>query len=130
MNELPDRMFTKKNLRGDRLPPTLDASVLHLCRALISFVSICLTLFLNSLSSFIKNIKYNIEKSFSILFTWNKFFSYDIKKSPNAFLLNLVWLLTFSMERKQRLLSLLSLRLEGEETLKYRCVCWRRCGKV
>ena len=30
-------MFTKKRLSGDRLPPTLDALVLHLRRALIFF---------------------------------------------------------------------------------------------
>ena len=30
VNELRFRMFTKKNLRGDRLPPTLDALILHL----------------------------------------------------------------------------------------------------
>ena len=35
-----------------------------------------------------------------------KFFSYDIKKRPNTFLLNLVSLLTFRTERKQCLLPL------------------------
>ena len=37
VNKLRYRMFTKKNLSGDRLPPTLDALVLHLRRALIFF---------------------------------------------------------------------------------------------
>ena len=33
INELRYEMFTKKNLSGDRLPPTLDGLVFHLCRA-------------------------------------------------------------------------------------------------
>ena len=56
--ELRYGMFTKNNLRGDRLPSTLDAVVLHLRRTLIFF--------LNSFTSFIKNIKYDIEKTFSL----------------------------------------------------------------
>ena len=58
VNELQYRMFTKQNWSraGDHLPSTLDALVLHLCRVLIFF--------LNSFSSFIKDIKYNIEKNF------------------------------------------------------------------
>ena len=56
--ELRYGMFTKNNLRGDRLPSTFDAVVLHLRRTLIFF--------LNSFTSFIKNIKYNIEKTFSL----------------------------------------------------------------
>ena len=60
------RMFTKKNSSRDRLPPTLDVLVLHLRRALIFFINMCAIFFLSSFSLFIKNIKYNIEKSFSI----------------------------------------------------------------
>ena len=56
MNELRYRMFTEKNLSEDCLPSTLDALVLHLREALIFF--------LNSFTSFIKNIEYNIEKNF------------------------------------------------------------------
>ena len=56
VNELRYRMFTEKNLSGDCLTSTLDVLVLHMCRALIFF--------LNSFASFIKNIKYNIEKNF------------------------------------------------------------------
>ena len=37
VNELRYRIFTKENLSGDRLPPTLDALVLNLRRALIFF---------------------------------------------------------------------------------------------
>ena len=37
VNELRYRTFNKKNLSGDRLPPTLDTLVLHLRRALINF---------------------------------------------------------------------------------------------
>ena len=37
VNELRYRMFTQKNLRGDGLPPTFDALVLNLRRALIFF---------------------------------------------------------------------------------------------
>ena len=37
VNELRYRMLTKNNLCGDRLPPTLDALVHHLRRALIFF---------------------------------------------------------------------------------------------
>ena len=49
VNELRYRMFTKTNSRGDRLPPTLDALVLHLCRALIFFHQyLSSILFLNS----------------------------------------------------------------------------------
>ena len=54
--ELRYRTFTEKNLSGYRLPSTLDALVLHLRRAFIFF--------LNFLTSFIKNIKYVIEKIF------------------------------------------------------------------
>ena len=36
-NELRYRMFTKNNLSGDCLPSPLDASALHLRRALIFF---------------------------------------------------------------------------------------------
>ena len=68
VNKLRYRMLTKKNLSGDRLPPTLDASVLYLSRY-----------FFWTLSSFIKNIKYNIEKSFvfplyirQAFFLWHK----------------------------------------------------------
>ena len=76
VNELRHRMFTKKNLSGagDRLPSTLDMLVLHLRRASIFF--------LKSFSSFVKNIKYNIEKTFSVHKTplyIKQFFSYDIK---------------------------------------------------
>ena len=69
VNELRYRTFTQKNLRGDRLPPTFDALVLHLRRALIFFHQYFFYTF-SELSFFnIKNIKYNIEKTFSILFT-------------------------------------------------------------
>ena len=54
VNELRYRMFTEKNLSGDRLPSTLDELVLHLHRSF----------FLNTFTSFIKNVKYNIEKFF------------------------------------------------------------------
>ena len=37
VNELRYRIFTKENLSGDRLPPTLDALVLNLRRALMFF---------------------------------------------------------------------------------------------
>ena len=37
VNELRYRMFTEKNLSGDRLPSTLDALVIYLRRALIFF---------------------------------------------------------------------------------------------
>ena len=37
VNELRYRMFTKNNLREDRLPSTLDALVLNLRRALVCF---------------------------------------------------------------------------------------------
>ena len=73
MNELRYRMFAKKNLSGDRLPSTLDALVLHLHRTLIFF--------LNSFISIIKNMKYNIERSFSmykIPLNIKQFFSYDM----------------------------------------------------
>ena len=66
VNELRYRKFTKTNLRGYRLPPTLDVSVLQ---SINIFSSIFVQYILNSFSSFIKNIKNNIEKSFSILFT-------------------------------------------------------------
>ena len=56
VSELWYRMFTEKNFSGDHLPSTLDASLLHLRRTLIFF--------LNSITSFIKNKKYNIEKNF------------------------------------------------------------------
>ena len=56
VSELRYRTFTEKNLSGYRLPSTLDALVLHLRRAFIFF--------LNFLTSFIKNIKYVIEKIF------------------------------------------------------------------
>ena len=47
MSELQYRMFTEKNLNGDRSPSTLDALVLQLRRTLIFF--------LNYFTSFIKN---------------------------------------------------------------------------
>ena len=51
-------MFTEKNLSEDCLPSTLDALVIHLRKALIFS--------LNSFTSFIKNVKYNIEKTISL----------------------------------------------------------------
>ena len=74
VNKLRYRMFIKKNLSEDHLPSTSDALVLHLRTALMFF--------LNSFSSFIKNIKYNIEKPFSthkIPLYIKQFFSYNIK---------------------------------------------------
>ena len=41
-----------------------------------NFSSIFVSYFFLTFSSFIKNIKYNIEKSFSVVFTKNRFFSY------------------------------------------------------
>ena len=49
-------MFTERKLSENRLPSTLDALVLHLRQALISF--------LNSFTSFVKNIQHNMEKNF------------------------------------------------------------------
>ena len=57
VNDLRYRMFTDKNLSGDRWPSTLYALVLYLRKALIFF--------LNSFTLFIKNIKCNIDKTFS-----------------------------------------------------------------
>ena len=37
VNELRYRMFTEKNLSGDRLPSTFDALVIYLRRVLIFF---------------------------------------------------------------------------------------------
>ena len=56
VNELGYRMFTEKKLSENRLPSTLDALVLHLRQAL--------TFFLNSFTSFVKNIQHNMEKNF------------------------------------------------------------------
>ena len=92
VDELRCRMFTKRNLRSDRLPPILDILVLYLRRALIFFINICFIFFLNSFSPSIKNIKYNNEKSFSIhkipLYI-KQLFPRDIKNPPNAILLKL-----------------------------------------
>ena len=51
------RILIKNNLRGDCLPSTFDALVLHLRRVLIFFINICLMYFLNSSLSFIKTYK-------------------------------------------------------------------------
>ena len=76
VNELRYRMFTKKNSSIYRLTPTLDALV----RWFYYFIHICLIFSLNSSSSIIKNIKYNIEKRFSthkISLYIKQFFPYD-----------------------------------------------------
>ena len=57
-------MFIKKNLSRDGLPPTLDALVLHLRKALILFHQYLFTVF--SEIFFLTYQKYNIEKSFSV----------------------------------------------------------------
>ena len=73
-NGLRYRMFTEIYLSRDRLPSALEVLVLYLQRALIFFQK--------SFISFIKTIKYNIEKTFSfhkIPLYIKQVFSYDIK---------------------------------------------------
>ena len=86
VNELWYRMFTEKNLSGDCLPPILDASVLHLRRALIFFYQY----FFNTFSFFFfiyQNIKYRKRFLYFLyikpdFFLWHKnftkFFSFKL----------------------------------------------------
>ena len=88
VTELRCWMLTKDNSSRNGLLPTLDALVLDLRRALIFFINICLIFFQNSFSSFIKNIKYNIEKGFFLFkvpFYIKQFFPYR-NDSPKIFL--------------------------------------------
>ena len=76
VTELRYRMFTEKNLSRDRLPSTLDALVLHLCRALIFFHQYLFKIFFLNSSS--PKISLYIKQFFPYDKKITKFFSFKL----------------------------------------------------